>query len=89
LATILSFSRIRRSIGVSVPLDGFRQTGLGKQKHRELYLREAKSVHGKYGALRKSIALPWMFKPLTLGERSKFVEYDFSRGAWITAEHFV
>lgn len=41
--------------GVSVPLGGFRKTGLGKQNRRELYYQEAKDVLRRYGGMKKQM----------------------------------
>jgi glycosyltransferase involved in cell wall biosynthesis len=75
--------------GVSVPLGGFRKTGLGKQNRRELYYQEAKEVLKKYTNQRKEITAPDVGRPLVLGEKAKFVEYDFIKGTWFASERFV
>lgn len=74
--------------GVSVPLGGFRQTGLGKQNRREVYYQEAKEVLSRYAGKVKEVTAPNVGRPLILGEKAKFVEYDFNKGVWYNSERF-
>lgn len=74
--------------GVSVPLGGFRKTGLGKQNRRELYYQEAKEVLKRYEGKKKKVVAPDVGRPLILGEKAKFVDYDFIKGTWSAVERY-
>jgi len=74
---------------VAVPLGGFRKTGLGKQNRREIYYKDAKKVLARYGERKKQGVVPVLGRPLILGEKAKFVDYDFIKGTWSAVERYV
>jgi glycosyltransferase involved in cell wall biosynthesis len=72
--------------GVSVPLGGFRRTGLGKQNRREIYYEEAKRVLRRYTYIVVQRERSQMVPPFMLGEKAKFVLYDYNKAAWVASE---